>query len=335
MSIDNEVKMPRAQPSRSTPVAVWTERELLNGEKVDALVVILRSKGCSWSNRSGCLMCGYNNDCDPSVTPEDLARQFEHAMDKHEGQPYLKIYTSGSFFDPEEVDFESRDSILESAGGKVEHILVESRPEFVSKETLDAALNSVKSLEVAIGLETADDAVRGKCINKGFSFAGYAGAVKVLNDNGIMVRTYLLLKPPFLTERKAIADVQESIEKVSEMTQTISVNPVNVQRGTAVEGLWKRGLYRPPWLWSLVEVLKKTTEARLVSAPSGGGTRRGAHNCRKCDRSILNALRDFNLNADGAVFDDINCDCRDEWLDTLELEPLAGTSGDLARLMRP
>jgi radical SAM enzyme (TIGR01210 family) len=327
--------MPKSQASRSTPVAVWTERELLSGEKVNALVIILRSKGCSWSGRSGCLMCGYNNDCDPAVTSEYLVQQFEQAMSKYEDHPYLKIYTSGSFFDPDEVDIKARDSILGKAGELADRILVESRPEFVSKETLDAASNNVRSLEVAIGLETTDDDVRTRCVNKGFSYADFQSAVKVLKASGTRVRAYLLLKPPYLTEGKAIADVRNSIEKVSGSSDVISINPVNVQRGTEVERLWRRAQYRPPWLWSLLEVLKTPSRARLVSAPSGGGTRRGTHNCRKCDKTVLNALKDFNMNADPGIFDDVTCECKEEWLDTLELEPLAGTSGDLARLMRP
>lgn len=327
--------MAESRTKEETPVAVWSEKEVLDGEKVDALVVILRSKGCFWSRKSGCLMCGYNNDCLDSISPENLVSQFEYAMSQHGNFPYLKIYTSGSFFDGGEVAPDARDKILKTAGEKADRVLVESRPEFITGETLAAANKHVKSLETAIGLETASDDVRTKCVNKGFDFSNYLDACKLLKENGAVIRTYILLKPLFMTEGQAIEDVKNSIEKVSDLSQIISINPVNVQRGTVVEKLWKKGHYRPPWLWSLAEILKMPSNARLVSAPSGGGTKRGTHNCGKCDKPILNALRDFSLNADSSIFGDIDCECKQEWLDTLEVEEYAGSSGDLARLMRP
>ena len=215
-------------------------------------------------------------------------------------------------------------------------MLVESRPEFVN-DSVDKALDSVKSLEVAIGLESANDEVRQKCVNKGFRFADYESACKLLRGKGAAVRTYLLLKPPYLTERAAMDDVAGSIAKVAELSQIISVNPVNVQKGTVVENLWRKGLYRPPWLWSLIEVLKEVniSSTRLVSAPSGGGTRRGVHNCGKCDRPMLNAIQDFSLSQDVKLLKGWDCDCREEWLDWLELEAHAATTGDLSKLFRP
>jgi len=48
------------------------------------------------------------------------------------------------------------------------------------------------------------------------------------------------------------------VKKINGLTQTISLNPTNVQRNTAVEYLWKRKQYRPAWLWSMVEILKES-----------------------------------------------------------------------------
>lgn len=331
----NLVEMRDFQQDRKKPVAVWSEKEIIDQEIIDALVVVLRSRGCFWSRKSGCLMCGYNNDCLSSVTSEDLVNQFELAMSQHADQPYVKIYSSGSFLDPEEIDVVAQKRILEMAAQKADRVLVESRPEFVTAENLQRATDLVKKLEVAIGLETASDEIRTKCINKGFQFSDYQKACNLLQKNDTSIRTYLLLKPPYLTEGEAIADVQNSIEGVSEMSQTISINPVNVQRGTVVEGLWKRGYYRPPWLWSLVEVLKTPSKARIVSAPSGGGSKRGVHNCGKCDKGVLNAIREFSLRGEIDIFNELDCECREEWLDILDLDDFAGSTGDLARLMKP
>ena len=330
--------MARRKADPSQPVSVWSERDMLGGEEVDALVVILRSRGCHWSKSSGCLMCGYNNDSLASVTGEDLVRQFEAAMEKHSGQPYIKIYNSGSFLDPNEIEPEARDAILETAAAKARKVLVESRPEFVSSRNLRGAMEKVEGLEIAVGLETADDDIRARCINKGFRFDDFKRACDTAHESGAAIRTYLLLKPPFMSESAAIKDALASIRTAGPLSDTISINPMNVQRGTLVEGLWKRGLYRPPWLWSLVETVREgsgLTDDRLVSAPSGGGSRRGVHNCGKCDESFLKAVEAISLGGSKKALDVPGCGCRDRWKEYLDAEPFMGSSGDLGKLSLP
>jgi len=324
----------KTDPER--PVAAWSEKDLLDGEIVDAFVVIFRSPGCYWSKQSGCLMCGYNNDCLPSVTPENLITQFEKAMEKYDDQKYFKLYTSGSFFDPNEIGIQAQERILEIAGQNVEKVLVESRPEFVSQEALDRAFKYVKKLEVAIGLETANDEIRCQSINKGFKFSDFERAAKSARKNGASIRTYLILKPPYVNEGDAIADVLESIKIASPLSDVISVNPMNIQNFTVVEKLWKKNLYRPPWLWSLLEVLKNAdSDVRVISAPSGGGSRRGVHNCRKCDKDILAKVDEFSLNQDASVLEGLNCGCKDKWLDYLDVETHIGSAGHLTKLIKP
>ncbi|MDO9537044.1 MAG: archaeosine biosynthesis radical SAM protein RaSEA [Thermoplasmata archaeon] len=330
--------MGRRRPDPAEPVSAWSEKDLLDGEVVDALVIILRSPGCYWSKESGCLMCGYNRESMVTITAENLIAQFTKAMEKHSGQKYIKIYTSGSFLDPKEIYPEARDFILTLAGEKADKILVESRPEFVNDQILKLVLEKVKKLEIAIGLETADDDLRASSINKGFLYDSFERACNTASEHGVDIRTYLILKPPFVSEVESIDDVLASIKKVGKFSQTISINPMNVQRGTVVEGLWKKGLYRPPWLWSLLSVLEqgsKITDTRLVSAPSGGGSRRGVHNCRTCDGKILEAIEKFSLEGNAEVLKGHGCICKKQWMDYLDVEPFVGSTGDLDRLTPP
>ena len=324
------------KPDPERPVAAWSEKDLLDDKIVDAFVVILRSPGCYWSKQSGCLMCGYNNDCLPSVTSENLITQFEKAMEKYQEQQYIKIYNSGSFFDSGEIDAETQEKILAIAGKNAEKVLVESRPEFVNQKTLDRTFKHVKKLEIAIGLETANDEIRCQSINKGFKFSDFERAAKLARENGARIRTYLILKPPYVSESDAITDALESIKIASPFSDVISVNPMNIQNYTVVEGLWRKNLYRPPWLWSLLEVLKNAdSDVRIISAPSGGGSRRGVHNCRKCDKEILPLLEEFSLNQDASIFEGLNCQCKEKWLDYLDIEKHMDSTGHLTRLVKP
>jgi radical SAM enzyme (TIGR01210 family) len=175
--------------------------------------------------------------------------------------------------------------------------------------------------------------VRERCVRKGFSFADFISASRLLRAAGSTVRAYLLLKPPFLGEADAIADALRSVELASAHSDVISLNPVNVQRRTVVERMWHRAEYRPPWLWSLAEVLAtaKKGKTRLVSSPSGGGTSRGAHNCGKCDAGFLDAIAKYSLIQESGVFRGLECGCSERWRDALELENRALTTIDLER----
>ncbi|MFB6221865.1 MAG: TIGR01210 family radical SAM protein, partial [Halolamina sp.] len=112
---------------------------------------------------------------------------------------------------------------------------------------------------------------------------------------------------------------------------TVSMNPCNVQRYTMVDELFFEGGYRPPWLWSVAEVLRTTTDtdAIVVSDPVGHGSDRGAHNCGECDDQVQRAIKDFDLRQDPSVFEQVECECERTW--ELVLEEEASYNMPLAR----
>ncbi len=327
------LRKPRAYDPRHF-VSQWREPELLHGRVVDAWVLILRTVGCYWARRSGCSMCGYINDTMTDVKYDDLMAQWGSALTLYRGEPIVKIYTSGNFFDAAEVPLKARREILEEIGGRCEKLVVENLPQMVKREWVEEATSLVPELEIAIGLETANDAVRDLCISKDFHFDWYEKACRTAHAAGAEVKTYLLMKPPFLTERAAMEDVVASARRVGDLTDTVSINPTNVQRDTLVDHLFRRSEYRPPWLWSVAEVLKRLRGLgpRVMSKPTGAGTPRGAHNCGRCDQAFLGAIGEYSL-ATGDPLDALDCACRDEWQAYVEAQDLLGTSVDLQGLM--
>lgn len=243
----------------------------------------------------------------------------------------VKLYTSGSFLDPKEIPLEMREEVF-SSFPQIQRLLFESRPEFINEENLVGLPEG--RYAVALGLESADDEVLERSIGKGFRKDDYLRAANLLRSKGVPVRTYLLLKPPFLTEAQAMADLEHSIGFAQELSESISINPMNVQAGTMVEDMWKRGDYRPPWLWTLVEVLKDSPRRaglRIMSSPSGGGTIRGAHNCGKCDRKVLDAIERFSLSQDPQTLDGLDCECKKEWESVMRWQDAMRTAVDLGR----
>ena len=313
--------------------AIWTEKDMAGGETVDALVVIMRTSGCCWakSGSGGCTMCGYRTASLASVTEDDLNAQIDQVLARYKGQPFVKIFTSGSFFDPAEIPVAVRERVFREFAG-CRRLLVESRPEFVT-DSLVATLP--KNMTVALGLESSDEEVLRTCINKGFTAQQSKAAGERLKAAGLMVRTYLLLKPPFLSERGGIDDAVSSARFADPFSDEISINPLNIQHGTYVERLWKRGDFRPPWIWSLIEVMKTlsgTVHSRIISSPSGGGSQRGVHNCGRCDAEALAAVERFSFSQDPSDLD-VTCECRLTWEQYLKAERALGTAADIGRAL--
>jgi radical SAM enzyme (TIGR01210 family) len=311
------------------PTAVWTGKDLLEGKPISALTIIFQTCGCRWDN---CTMCGYVYDS-ARKTPShvDLMKQFEHAMSRCRDEEFIvKIFTSGSFLDDGEIPHATRNDILSGLGAddRVKKVIVETRPEYVVQQKVSESISFLgKPFEVAMGLETSNDMIRKDCINKGFSFLDFVRAVDIAEHEGVSVKAYLLLKPIFLSEGIAKSDIINSIHETAPYIGTISINLCNVQKGTLVDKMFERGDYRPPWLWSAVEVLIKgkgsNPDTILMSDPVGAGSMRGPHNCGKCDRDVAEAIRIFSLTQDTGVFNSLDCECRELWKKVIECEDFA------------
>lgn len=311
------------------PLAVWTGSDRILGEVVPTLTVILKTGGCEWNR---CRMCSYRHERygtgDQGVLETLLLSQVSWIRDHFplEEIVAVKVYTSGSLFDSREVPPLARDSLAALLRGKL--VIAETRPEYVSEESISSFLSGIDDnshdnpLYVAIGVETSNDTIREKCINKGFTWNDFSGAVNVARHAGAGVKAYLLAKPLFLTEREAISDMKSSIRDLSGFADMISLNPCTVQRGTELEYYWKRGEYRPPYLWSILSILMESP-VHLTCDPLGGGQMRGAHNCGSCDREIVKGIREYSLSADRELLRAIlqtPCTCREEWEYILKAE---------------
>ena len=317
------------------PTRVWLDEDNTPDGVYDSLTIILNTGGCRWARAGGCTMCGYVAESveGGSVAHEDLLTQIErclehereHSEDISDGDVagQIKIYTSGSFLDEREIPAETREAIAETFADR-DRMVVESLPDFVDREKIaDFAERGIET-DVAVGLESATDRVRHDCVNKYFDFAEFERAAADAADAGAGIKAYLLLKPPFLSESEAVEDMKRSIERCAgvEGCHTVSMNPCNVQRHTMVEDLYHDDGYRPPWLWSVAEVLESTAdeEVIVVSDPVGHGSDRGPHNCGDCDDRVQRAIKDFDLRQDPSVFEQVSCECERTWEAVLDRE---------------
>jgi len=126
------------------PAAKWVSKNRLRRGTGDALAVVLATSGCNHarSDTGGCIMCSYLLDGSAErPTSEQLVEQFQVALreiDGREAPLAIKVYTSGSFLDPDEVPLEARDEIIRliAADDRVHEVVLESRPEFATEASM-------------------------------------------------------------------------------------------------------------------------------------------------------------------------------------------------------
>jgi radical SAM enzyme (TIGR01210 family) len=83
-------------------------------------------------------------------------------------------------------------------------------------------------------------------------------------------------------------------------------------------------LYTTPWLWSIVEIVKRVKNpGKLIVGlfkffPSPSAV---PNNCELCNDKVMTAIIKYNKSLDRSVFDGLDCECKSEWEKTLEEAP--------------
>ena len=240
---------------------------------------------------------------------------------------FVALYNGGSFLNHKEIPAPIQERIIQEIAKikSVKEILIESRPGYVSEgkiANLQRFLREDQTIVVGIGLECQSDSIRKRCINKGFGKKEYEQAVKTLRSIGAKTLTYVLLKPPYLNEAEAIREAIETIRYAFAAGSSLAaLQSAFVQENTLMHQLYLGGNYHPPSLWSIVEVVTQsfqygpihignlTDEPPPIAIPS---------NCEKCDAEIISAFQKFNRSQDISVFRDINCSCRQDWMEKIK-----------------
>lgn len=329
---------------RVVGVKCWIEQfPLLSGKPGRALVMILPTRGCylAQSKLGGCSMCSFVNANPSCPDLEGLFDAFKASFERKvetEEPLAVKVYSSGSVLDPAEVPPNVLEKMLRYLSLKefVEEVTLESLPCFVTDERLQAISEwiSPDRIEIAIGLETASNDIRINMINKPFNWSDFQKAVEIILDKGMHAKAYVLVKPPFLSEQRALDDGEETGKRAIDIgVETLSLNLTTVMKYSYAEHMFKRRDYRPPWLWTGVELCQRlksySSPTRIVCCPSGSGNPRVPHNCGKCDSDVVNALREFSDNQDLSHLVALSCNCRDEYAVFLIADEISGTGGAL------
>ena len=307
----------------------------LNNRPVKRIIIYLRSTGCEWVKKTGgCTMCGFYGVTahGKEISEGEYISQFKNILNKIDlnDYPIVCIYNDGNILNENELPITALEKIFKMINQykKVKKVVIESRIEYATEERVRSIVKSIdgKKLEIAFGFETSNQEIMKLCINKGFSLSNFNHFYPYLHQSGVSIRPLLLLKPPFLTEGEAIADVLSTVDYLFERgINDMDLEVTTVQRNTVVQQLWMNNLYRPPWLWSIVDILlqfKNKYQDRLhlyispweYSIESVDKVR----NCGKCDKNVKECIDRYNNDFDTTVFKDLECLCKNKWRDAIE-----------------
>jgi len=198
---------------------------------------------------------------------------------------------------------------------------VRRRPEYVDLCELQIIAKVIQAwepaaqLELAIGIEAFDDALRNEKLNKGLPIANVENLVAKMNDYGHRLKCYMLQKPfPGMTNEEAVADVKNAIDYLSGLMAkypnvpiNMHLNPVYAAKGTMLEKAFARGEFAPPLLRDVARAVlhgegKPITifvglDDEDLAVPGGSFIRTG-------DETIIEALNIFNARQNYAALRD-------------------------------
>jgi hypothetical protein len=254
---------PRAAPlDPMEPRAAFAEDErLADGTVARTGVILLTNRECPWK----CVMCDlWKSTTVERVPAGAIPAQIQSALRKLPG-PFprqLKLYNSGSFFDAAAIPPEDYAAIAELAA-PAENVVVESHPLLVGERTWRLRDLLRGSLEVALGLETVHPGVLRK-LNKGFEPDDFARAAEQLKREGVALRVFLLVHPPFM-DRAAAADwCQQSVAFAFDCGASVTALIPTREGNGAMEALRESGEFMPPSLCDLEEA-----QSRALAQPRG------------------------------------------------------------------
>jgi radical SAM enzyme (TIGR01210 family) len=273
------------RPARATldpwqPYSFTLERECsASGEVVPVATVFLTNRECPWR----CLMCDlWRNTLADNTPAGAIPAQIDYALERLKPARHIKLYNSGSFFDPRAIPVDDYPAIAKRLTA-FERVIVECHPALIGENCLRFRDMLGGRLEVAMGLETVHPDILPK-LNKRMTLPQFARGAEWLRQHDIDLRVFILVKPPFLASGDVACWTERSLDFAFDCHATAATLIPTRGGNGAMEELQRAGGFSPP-----------TIEMLEAAAASGIGLKRG--------RVFVDLWEVEQLRACGACFD--------------------------------
>jgi radical SAM enzyme (TIGR01210 family) len=276
------------------------------GEIVPTATVFLTNRECPWH----CLMCDlWRNTLAETVPAGAIPAQIDYALERLPPARQIKLYNSGSFFDSRAIPTADYPAIAERVNG-YERVIVECHPALVGDGCLRFRDLIRVKLEVAMGLETIHPEILPR-LNKRMTLEMYTESARFLREHDIDLRTFILVKPPFMRDEEAAEWSQQSTEFAFECGATVvTLIPTRGGNG-AMEALAAAGDFAPPRLRTLEAAVERGVLLKKGRVFADLWDAVNCPGCVACRERRIARLRTMNLEqrAPNAVTCEV---CRDK-----------------------
>ncbi len=252
--VDNWIlrhRPPRHAVDPAVAYAALVEPEHARSGRVeDVATIFLTNRECPFR----CLMCDlWKNTTTNRVPVGAIPGQIREALARLAPATTIKLYNSGNFFDARAIPPADHAEIARLVA-PFPTVIVECHPRLVSPSCLAFRDRLGGELDVAMGLETVHPEVLAK-LNKRMTVEDYARATAFLRSNGMHVRAFILLRPPFLSDEEGVEWARRSIDFAFNVgVECCAIIPTRGGNGV-MELLAADGRYAPPSLGAMEDVL--------------------------------------------------------------------------------
>jgi radical SAM enzyme (TIGR01210 family) len=253
--------------------------------------IFLTNRECPWR----CLMCDlWKNTLSETVPLGAIPAQIEYALERLPNARHVKLYNSGSFFDPRAIPVQDYSAIANLLA-TYEHVIVESHPALIGENCLRFQHLLSGRLEVAMGLETVHPMVLPR-LNKRMSLDQFRNAAALLKDSSIDLRVFILIKPPFLGEAQAIYWAERSLDFAFECGAAVATLIPTRGGNGAMEELARIGDFEPPQIATVEASLEYGLALRTGRVFADLWELERFSTCNVCYESRFKRLQRMNLD---------------------------------------
>ena len=260
------------------------------GEIVPVATILLTNRECPFH----CVMCDlWRNTLEDDTPAGAVVHQLDAALAELPAARQVKLYNSGSFFDPRAIPVAEHAAIAARLRG-FERVIVECHPAFVGESCARFRDLLGTELEVAMGLETAKSDVLAR-LNKRMTLAQYEQAADRLRGHGVALRSFVLVRPPFMAEEEARHWAVRSSGFAFDVGATaVSLIPTRGGNG-ALEALGDAGNFAPPTLATFEAAFTEALELRRGRVFADLWDLERFARCAACLPARLDRLQRMNL----------------------------------------